>query len=108
MAASQYSGPLPPATELVKYNEACPGAAERIIAMAENQAKHRQEMERTESRNRMKLSIVAMSCSTICVIVLSGIIAYAIHEGAVGAAIATSISAIAAVAGLFFYHKRQS
>lgn len=27
----QYSGPIPPATELIRYNEACPDAADRII-----------------------------------------------------------------------------
>lgn len=30
-----YSGPLPPADELSRYDEACPGAADRIIGMAE-------------------------------------------------------------------------
>lgn len=40
------SGPLPPATELARYDEILPGAAERIISMAERQAAHRQELER--------------------------------------------------------------
>jgi uncharacterized membrane protein len=30
----------------VKYNEALPTAAERIVAMAESQLKHRQELEK--------------------------------------------------------------
>lgn len=32
-----YEGPLPPASELIKYNEAHPDAANRIIAMAEKE-----------------------------------------------------------------------
>lgn len=37
-ASSQiYEGPLPQASELIKYNEAHPDAANRIIAMAEKQ-----------------------------------------------------------------------
>lgn len=40
-----YSGPIPPAEELIKYEQACPGAADRIICMAENQATHRQGLE---------------------------------------------------------------
>ena len=47
--AQQYSfsGPLPPPEILAKYNEALPGLAERIICMAEQQAKHRQSIEKT-------------------------------------------------------------
>ncbi|WP_163652023.1 DUF2335 domain-containing protein [Listeria sp. PSOL-1] len=40
-----YSGPLPPADQIKKYEEAMPGAADRIFKMAENQATHRQTME---------------------------------------------------------------
>lgn len=39
------SGPLPPASELAQYDLVLPGAAERIIAMAERQAEHRQKLE---------------------------------------------------------------
>ena len=41
-----YSGPLPSPEALEKYNQVLPGAAERILAMAENQGKHRQDIER--------------------------------------------------------------
>lgn len=40
-----HSGPLPPAKELAEYDEILPGAADRIIAMAERQAEHRQTLE---------------------------------------------------------------
>src|SRR5258706_3561166 len=45
LIATRYIGPIPPAEELLKYEKACPAAADRIIAMAENQAKHRQGLE---------------------------------------------------------------
>lgn len=48
MHHSSFSGPLPPPDVLKRYNEVVPGAAERIITMAEAQAKHRQELERAE------------------------------------------------------------
>ena len=35
-----YSGPLPPASQLAQYGEAVPGAAERILAMAERTEEH--------------------------------------------------------------------
>ena len=40
-----YSGPLPTANELGKYEQICQGAADRIIGMAEKQAEHRQNIE---------------------------------------------------------------
>lgn len=41
------SGPLPPASEIQRYENACPGAADRIIAMAEKQLEHRTSMEKS-------------------------------------------------------------
>jgi len=40
-----HAGPLPPPEVLIQYNQAVPDAAERIITMAENQSRHRQELE---------------------------------------------------------------
>jgi len=40
-AMAAYSGPLPPAADFERYNAALPGAAERILAMAEKEAEHR-------------------------------------------------------------------
>lgn len=39
-------GPLPPPETLRSYDEIVPGAADRIMKMAEQQAAHRQELER--------------------------------------------------------------
>ena len=43
---AQFSGPLPHPDILARYNEVFPGAAERIVAMAEKDSTHLQEMER--------------------------------------------------------------
>ena len=40
-----FSGPLPPPSILEHYDQVVPGAAERIIAMTEQQSKHRQALE---------------------------------------------------------------
>ncbi len=41
-----FSGPLPPPELLERYNDALPGAAERIFKMAEKQQEHRQAIEK--------------------------------------------------------------
>jgi uncharacterized membrane protein len=43
---SIYSGPLPPPDVLIRYNDAVPGAAERILTMAERQSSHRIDLEK--------------------------------------------------------------
>lgn len=47
---SEFSDPIPPPSIISGYENVLPGSADRILAMAENQAKHRQEMERVMRR----------------------------------------------------------
>ncbi len=74
----EYSGPLPPPSALEKYNEIIPNGAERIMAMAEEQSKHRRELEKmalqTDSRNSLLGIIAAFSLGAIT-IVTGGIVA---------------------------------
>ncbi len=41
----EYSGPLPPAAEMSRFETILPGAAERILSMAESSQNHAQKME---------------------------------------------------------------
>jgi hypothetical protein len=43
--AASYSGPIPSATEMLGYERACPGIADRIMTMSEKQMDHRQKIE---------------------------------------------------------------
>lgn len=42
----EFSGPMPPPNILNGYEKILPGAADRILSMAETQSKHRQLMEK--------------------------------------------------------------
>jgi uncharacterized membrane protein len=46
LKASAFSGPLPPPELFAQYESACPGAASRILAMAEDEGQHRRAIER--------------------------------------------------------------
>jgi uncharacterized membrane protein len=54
---ASFSGPIPPPAALEAYARAFPECPERIVAMAENQAKHRQTMERQEQANDASAAI---------------------------------------------------
>jgi uncharacterized membrane protein len=47
-SVSIFRGPLPPAEELEKYNQVIPNGADRIMAMAEKEQSHRQNIESLE------------------------------------------------------------
>jgi len=77
------AGPLPSAQQLEQYELIIPGAADRIITMAENQAKHRQELERivVEAGARDSKMGVIFAFSIGIVTILSGVaVAIAGHE----------------------------
>lgn len=46
ITAHHYSGPIPPSGELREYDQVLPGAAERILKMAEIDQQHTHEMEK--------------------------------------------------------------
>jgi len=46
ISVAQYSGPLPPASELERYEEVCPGAAKVILEAFQAETNHRHEMDK--------------------------------------------------------------
>jgi uncharacterized membrane protein len=102
-----FAGPLPPPEVLEHYNQVLPGAAERIIAMAESQHEHRQDLENrvvTSNIEAQKLGtilgfIVAMT------MVLGGM--WLVHEGKDLAGMASTLAALTSLVGVFVYSKYQ-
>ena len=76
-----YQGPLPKAEELEKYNLVCPGAANRIITMAENQSAHRQSIEKAVISINSRNSLLGILCATLISILILMAGVYCILEG---------------------------
>lgn len=78
----EYSGPLPPPHALEQYNNIIPDGAERIMAMAEKQGKHRRELEKkalnTDSRNSL-LGIISALIIGLAAIIASVIVVLKNH-----------------------------
>lgn len=106
-SGTHYSGPLPHPDILVKYNEAHPGAADRIIAMAEQQSAHRQEIEK---------KVIASNCHVqksgpifgfiVCMTAIIGGV-YLIHSGQQAGGLVSIISALSGLAVVFVYGKKK-
>ena len=59
-AEVEFSGPLPPPAVLQGYEDIVPGAANRILEMAERQSEHRQQLEKTVVNGESRMSILGL------------------------------------------------
>lgn len=67
--ASAFSGPLPPPTILREYDDVLNGAAERIFKMAETQASHRQDLERSVIKSDIRKSYFGLAAGFLVAVV---------------------------------------
>lgn len=108
---SSYSGPIPPPDLLERYEKTSPNAAHRIIAMAENEAKHRHKSElilltagvKDQKAERQERRIGQICGTIICFLILAAgtIIAVFGNAPVTGGSIITAT--LVAIAGIFFY-----
>jgi len=110
ISAESYSGPLPQPEELGKYESILPGAADRIITMAEQEQAQRHNAERTFLELR-RLNIQADYARSNRGLYLGAAVALAIvaagalmaYLGQSAEAVAVVVGTIAGVAGVFVY-----
>ena len=103
--ASMWSAPLPPPDDLVKYNDAVPDGAERIIAMTERRHAHALETEvrMGEHAYRLARSGQLLGASVaFAVLAVAGLIAWL---GATTAAAIVISSTLIGAAGIFVVGK---
>ena len=101
-----HQGPLPHPAVLKQYDDVVPGAAERIISMAENQAQHRQELEASVIRTDNLKSLLGMVFGFIIALVGFGGGLYAAFSGQPFWGGAVSIGTLASVVIAFIYGTR--
>ena len=95
-------GPLPPPEVLKRYEEVIPGAANRILEMAENQSKHRMQLEKNDSRR----SFFGLAAGFLLSLGIIGGAIYLIVRGEAWAAVSLIGINVAALAGVFVYGSR--
>jgi uncharacterized membrane protein len=102
---TQFIGPIPPPEILSKYNEALPNAAERIVAMAESQLRHRQDLEKTIVDSNCKAQQRGPIYGLIVCLAAIGGGVYLIHSGQQASGLAAIITPLAGIVGVFIYGK---
>jgi uncharacterized membrane protein len=98
-----FSGPLPPPEIMQKYEQTLPGAADRIMTMAEDQGHHRRELEKavidSDIANSHRGSIFGFIIAIT--VVLAGTILIGLDKDASGLGIL--ITGLATLTGVFVY-----
>ncbi len=103
-----FQGPIPPPAVLRAYEELVPGAADRILNMAEKQAGHRQEIEKIVVRAGARDSIFGIIVAAIIAIGALSWSAYALSIGQTAEGVIGIISTIAGLVGVFIYGKHST
>lgn len=93
-----YSGPLPTPSAFAQYDKALPGAAERILRMAEQEQDHRHEMDNKRFKMNSRDSLIGiLSGLGLGVVALVAGVIVAINVPSVGGTVLAGIFGISGV-----------
>lgn len=102
-----FLGPLPPPDVIRQYDEICPGAADRIIGMAERQAQHRQTIESKVINSDTVNSKMGMVFGFVIALIsiIGGV--YIILQDKIFPGIAIIMAMLVSLVGTFVYGSHQ-
>lgn len=104
--SSSFSGPLPPPEILRGFEDIVPGAAERIIKMAEEQSNHRRELERKVITSDISRSKWGQILGFVIAVVGLGVSAVVAVWGSAVAGGVIGVGTLASLVGVFMYGSR--
>ena len=96
-----YRGPLPTSIEFNGYEQALPGAADRILTLAEQEAAHRRKNDEKIAQHSMKTSGRGQIFAFILALVSLGLIFFSILRGEPLGAIVPAFIALSSLIAVF-------
>jgi uncharacterized membrane protein len=90
---------------LVQYNQAFPGCAERIVAMAERQAAHRQDIEKTAITSNRRRELTGQVFGLVIALSAIGSGTYLAFHDKPLAGLGTIIGTVVSLVAVFVYGK---
>ena len=96
-----FSGPLPHPEDLAKYDQIVPGAADRIIKMAENEMRHRHRNEDKLTNGMIWTTVLSMIFAFFIAAALAGLSFFLAYRGYYAASASVAVGSIAAVVSAF-------
>jgi len=96
-ASYSYSGPIPHPSIIQGYEQALPGAADRVLTLVEKQSEHRQQLEKAHMQHTIQASTRGTYCAVFITMAGFGLAGYLGYLGlgypAVGVVL-TSVSGL--------------
>lgn len=100
-------GILPSAEELAKYEKVIPGGAERILEMAENQARYQQEAEQQVLAASVRTERILQAITFVLALVAGGLGGALLLNGSELAGLIIILIDTAALVGITLYGKKE-
>lgn len=108
VAAYSHSGPIPDPMTLEGYNRIVPGAADRIIRMAEEQSAHRQRIEAIAIKSRARDSLIGIISGLIIALVTIAAGTFIIYIGKVWSGTIIGSAGLVGLVSVFIYGTRSN
>lgn len=102
-----WSAPLPRPEVLAEYNQAFPGCAERIVAMAEEQSRHRRTMEATIVRGNVYSQKVGLWLGFFLALIVISCGAWLVYSGRAGWGAGLITLPLVSLVSVFVFGKRE-
>lgn len=103
-----FSGPLPPSDDFARYEQVTPGAGDRILKMAEDQAKHRQSLEMKMLKSEVRSTLIGQIMAFIICIIVLGAGIYFVLKGMNNKGFVAIFTPLAFLIGSFLYNKNKN
>ena len=104
----QYSGPLAHPRIIAGYERYLPGSTDRILSMAEEQQRHRVQMEDRGQQAAIERDKRAMNRGFVLALVLMLLSAFALYLGSDLAGFGFVATSVVSLAGVFLYSHRSA
>jgi uncharacterized membrane protein len=101
-----FSGPLPPPQILAQYDVIVPGAADRILCMAERQQQHRMGLEKFVIEGDSRRATAGLICGTVIALAFGGGAVYLVATGHDVNGLFLGLAPLATLVGTFIYAQR--
>jgi len=108
MTVTAMKGPIPPPEILSGYEQALPGAADRIMRMAENEQVHRHGLEEKDLRFGVSLVALGQICGLFVGLFGIGCGTLLLLRGCSITGFAALLGSLATLVTAFIYSQRQS
>jgi uncharacterized membrane protein len=103
---TSYVGPIPPPSMMREFDELVPGAAARILQLAEDQTRHRMSLEKLVVNSNNRRAWCGLAAGLFVTLSAIGCGTYLVVNGFSAVGFAFGISAVAGLSGVFVYGTR--